>query len=202
MSGGPIITQDKVSYCLQPTAAPNDALLLPEDADGDYRPSKFKISRGFQLKVIEKTPSGINGPSANSSSGSTADGLRFTAQGSGKPKPPREQPKGLRTHYVPYGVMDGERPAHEARSSRKADGLVNGASTSTSINRTPSKTKDSAPAASTGSTASNEATSPDVVSRDSLQKPAQPSPAGPSEEGTPKQRKRKKRSKLVDTPSL
>ena len=204
LKGSPIVTDNGVSYSLQPTTSSADTLLLPEDADGTYRPSNTRISRGFQLKPVDEQGYNMsNAPSSEHSDTGMAESLRFTAQVPGQPKPPRQQPAGLKTRYVPYGVIDRD-TTKSLRTFPGLDDYAAGESVATNIYRTPLRARKSAPAVSGDPMDLDDNSSTTRALQRSPVKPVDPSPAKSSASDTPrtKEKKRKKRSRLVDSSEL
>lgn len=201
LKGEPIFTDNNVSYNMQPIAESDDMLLLPQGANARYKPTKSTISRGFSLQVIEKKPSS-SVPSSDLPSGPIENELVFTAQVKGKLKPPREQPVGLKTRYTPYGVISTNDTAETKPSSRKMNGVANGEPSPTKMNRTPSKPKRAIPASESTSRDTNEDASATKRLNDSSPKAVEPTAVDSSVLGSSGNKKKKKRSKLVDNPGL
>ncbi len=202
LRGDPIVTQNGMRYGLQSTTSPTDNLLLPQDSNAAYRPSKTRISRGFQLKAIDQEGRNASNKSTldDSSTPSTEERV-FTAQARGLSKPPRQQPAGLKTRYVPYGVIDRDTSSKWARTFPGHEENTHSEPATTGRNQTPSKPIVAVPAATTDP---RDVDAKTLTANGSVgkgpQRPADPSPTKSSVPDTPreKQKKKKKRSKLVD----
>ena len=204
LKGNPITTQNGVSYSLQPTATSNGRLLLPDGDKGAYFPSETTISRGFQLKAIEKEVAQANSASSQDDANpDITNNLIFTAQSSGQPKPPRQQPTGLETRYVPYGVVERERSKRPVRPiSSTAD---SGDGRSATMNMARRRSKSGSEVISNGSDLMEIDENPSAGST-SLKSPPRAvdvSPAKSSVPETPRDKqKKKKKSRLVDDSGL
>ena len=195
-----------MSYGLQPTTSSADTLLLPQDSNGVYRPSKTTISRGFQIKAINQRTHHTNGTSTpDNSSTSDTEKLVFTAQAPGRSEPPRQQPAGLSTRYVPYGVIDRDKSAKSAHVFPGPNEAVPSKGATTNATRTPERARNIVAAATDDQMDVDENSSAtNGVLNGSPQKPADPSPGKSSVPEPPRERpkKKKKRSKLVDEQGL
>ena len=129
------------------------------------------------------------------------DKLMFTAQAPGHSLPPRQQPTGLITRYVPYGVVDRDKSAKRGRAFPGLSDPESRKAATTNPTRVPEGATAAAPGAAADHMDLDEnSTTVNGVGDGGPQRPADPSPAKSSIPETPREnhKKKKKRSKLVD----
>ena len=114
MKGEPIQNSKGTNYSFTAGPSVNKCLLAARSSENDYVPSKIPIHRTYHLReVINHQPVEAR-DSSNDSSAQKRKTMHFEAQspeaedefalGMPKAKPARQQPKGLRMRYKPFGT--------------------------------------------------------------------------------------------------
>ena len=97
LSRSSILSYEGSEYGLVPDTSTNEALLLPSAKDNEYKSHNAASIQIFHLQQIVSLPHHVISP-ANSSSQNVPTPQAY--------KRPREQPKGLKMRYHPFGVID------------------------------------------------------------------------------------------------
>jgi hypothetical protein len=199
LKGEPIFSDGTISYTMQPYPEMNTSILVSNSRTSVYEKMASRVERAYQLQIVQKEDTGTLNSQGTHDSGKSKPS--FTARAAGESKAPRQQPLGLKSRYTPFGVDAN-------REHRVSKPVPKGASTniakSTRTDRiVPASNPPIGPA--TTRVGSDENTSTPKGSPEKELKTAEPS----TDKSTPavsasggKTKKKKKRSKLVDTPSL
>ena len=98
LSKSPILTYKGSNYGLIPSSSTDGALLLPSAEDNDYKSHNAATIKSFHLQQIVSLPHHVLSPGKSSNqSAPIPQAYKRT---------PREQPKGLKMRYHPFGVVD------------------------------------------------------------------------------------------------
>lgn len=199
LKGEPIFSDGRVSFTMEPLSEINASILVSESRDAVYGGVGTQVVRAYQLQINEQGEKSSAAPSRIAGSTANIDRV-FTATALGQSKLPRQQPVGLKSRYTPFGVSRDRDLTTTSDEHGRLTGTVNDRSKSTKKSRTPSKPN--------GATQSNpvgteEPTSSPKASLEILQKSAEPSSANPTPTAIPgEKKKKKKRSRLVNTPGI
>ena len=98
LSRSSILSYKGSEYGLVPDTSTNEALLLPSAKDNEYKSHNPATIQSFHLQQIVSLPHHVISP-ANSSSQNVPSPQAYK-------RAPREQPKGLKMRYLPFGVVD------------------------------------------------------------------------------------------------
>jgi hypothetical protein len=198
LKGEPIFSDGSISYTMQPYPELNTSILVSSSRDAVYKKVSSQVEQAYQLQIVQKADSSIL--NSQPSRVSHQSGLPFIAKTAGESKMLRQQPEGLKSRYTPFGVNKNR---EHSVSKPVSKGVAANVAKSTGTDRIVTASHPpigSAPA----QVGSDENTSTPKRSPEKELKTAEPStdkpmPASASGEKT---KKRKKRSKLVDIPSL
>ena len=98
LSKSSILTYKGSNYGLIPSSSTDGALLLPSAEDNDYKSHNAATIKSFHLQQIVSLPHHVLSPGKSSNqSAPIPQAYKRT---------PREQPKGLKMRYHPFGVVD------------------------------------------------------------------------------------------------
>ena len=98
LSRSSIMTYKGSNYGLIPGSSTDGALLLPSAEDNDYKSHNAATIKSFHLQQIVSLPHHVLSP------GKSLNQTAPTSQA--YKRTPREQPKGLKMRYHPFGVVD------------------------------------------------------------------------------------------------
>ena len=96
LQGKAILSRDGVDYNMQPATSFDNILLLPQGSNSSYQQSATNISRSFHVRQMSSKPKQIANEQADAP-------IVFTAVEEGREKVVRQQPKGLKMRYTPFG---------------------------------------------------------------------------------------------------
>jgi hypothetical protein len=93
LRGESILEQNGVEYHMEPMVSAKDIVLLPQGTKSIYTQNTTRINKSFNLRQM-----------STRSNAQEQVSLVFTASKGGAKKVSRQQPKGLKMRYYPYGV--------------------------------------------------------------------------------------------------
>ncbi|KAL2441885.1 hypothetical protein ABEF95_016793 [Exophiala dermatitidis] len=92
-AGEPVLSKDGVNYNLKSMESKDEVVFLPQGKTMRYQQHAKRVEQSFVLQEMSDAQKSKKDASSI-----------FTATDTGKPKPVRQQPDGLKMRYVPYGA--------------------------------------------------------------------------------------------------